>query len=100
MVYIMQYTQIGNTVAMPDTAKIFTTGRSQAVRLPLAYRFEGREVFIRRDPATGDVILSQRPRDWADFFTVDATAVVPADFLSPADRAQGTHPRDPLAAED
>lgn len=81
---------------MADTARIFTTGRSQAVRLPLAYRFEGREVFIRRDPATGDVILSQRPPDWADFFAGDVSAIVPADFLSPADRAQGSEHRDPF----
>jgi antitoxin VapB len=32
-----------------DTAKIFTSGGSQAVRLPKAYRFEGSEVLIWRD---------------------------------------------------
>ena len=31
-----------------DTAKIFTTGRSQAVRLPKAYRFDTSEVFIEK----------------------------------------------------
>ncbi len=31
-----------------DTAKIFTTGRSQAVRLPKAYRFDTDEVFIEK----------------------------------------------------
>ncbi len=31
-----------------DTAKLFINGRSQAVRLPKAYRFEGDEVFIKR----------------------------------------------------
>jgi antitoxin VapB len=31
-----------------DTAKLFKTGRSQAVRLPKEYRFEGEEVYIRR----------------------------------------------------
>jgi antitoxin VapB len=30
-----------------DTAKVFQSGRSQAVRLPKAYRFEGSEVCIR-----------------------------------------------------
>lgn len=34
--------------ALADTAKIFTTGRSQAVRLPKAYRFDTEEVFIER----------------------------------------------------
>lgn len=31
-----------------DTAKLFWSGRSQAVRLPKEYRFEGTEVRIRR----------------------------------------------------
>jgi len=43
------------------TAKLFTTGRSQAVRLPMEFRFEGTEVFVRRDPKSGDVILSRKP---------------------------------------
>ena len=29
-----------------DTAKLFTNGGSQAVRLPKEYRFEGTEVFV------------------------------------------------------
>lgn len=31
-----------------DTAKLFQTGRSQAVRLPKAFRFEGEEVYVKR----------------------------------------------------
>ena len=31
-----------------DVAKIFTTGRSQAIRIPKKYRFPGTEVEIRR----------------------------------------------------
>jgi antitoxin VapB len=38
---------------MPRTAKRFKNGRSQAVRLPSEFRFEGEEVFIRRDENTG-----------------------------------------------
>ena len=49
---------------MLQTAKIFTTGRSQAVRLPLEFRFDVPQVYIRRDPASGDVVLSRRPADW------------------------------------
>ena len=30
------------------TAKLFKSGRSQAVRLPRAFRFEGKEVRVRR----------------------------------------------------
>ena len=37
-----------------ETAKIFTHGGSQAVRLPKAYRFEGKEVRIRQD---GDAVI-------------------------------------------
>jgi virulence-associated protein VagC len=39
-------------------AKLFMNGRSQAVRLPKEFRFEGTEVAIRRNPATGEVLLS------------------------------------------
>ena len=31
-----------------ETAKLFLNGRSQAVRLPKTYRFEGSEVLIKR----------------------------------------------------
>ena len=67
---------------MPRTAKLFRNVRSQAVRLPSEYRFEGREVYIRRDPATGDVILSRRPESWKDFFELMKTIDVPKDFLA------------------
>jgi antitoxin VapB len=67
---------------MRSTAKLFRNGRSQAVRLPAECRFEGTEVYIRRDPATGDVILSRRPDSWERFFEL-AEGCVPDDFLSP-----------------
>ena len=54
---------------MSQVAKLFTNGRSQAVRLPAAFRFDGQEVSIRQDPETGDVILSRKPPDWGDFFS-------------------------------
>ena len=80
-----------------QTAKIFLTGRSQAVRLPREFRFDTPEVYIRRDPATGDVILSRRPASWEGLFALDASAGVPADFLSESDRNQGEQLRDPFA---
>ena len=70
---------------MTQLAKVFMNGRSQAVRLPLEYRFDTAEVFIRRDPTTGDVILSSKPGDWDSFFQLTATLAIPADFMS--DRA-------------
>jgi antitoxin VapB len=81
---------------MSQTAKLFTNGRSQAVRLPAAFRFAGKEVFIRKDEKTGDVILSEKPTSWAGFFEARAVAEVPDDFLSPAERDQGEFPPDPF----
>ena len=46
-----------------DTAKLFWSGRSQAVRLPKDFRFEGEEVRIRRHGES--VILEPIARDWA-----------------------------------
>ncbi|MEA2817561.1 MAG: antitoxin VapB [Rhodospirillaceae bacterium] len=67
---------------MADTAKLFVTGRSQAVRLPREYRFEGDEVFIRRDPVTGDVVLSRKPDGWEGFLVLAAQTEVPDDFMN------------------
>jgi len=79
----------------PPTAKLFAADDSQAVRLPAEFRFEGStEVYIRRCPSTGDVILSTRPPvDWGAFMQLrQQLAPVPKDFL--ADREQGQEPRD------
>jgi antitoxin VapB len=76
---------------MSQTAKLFVNGRSQAVRLPAAYRFDTQEVFIRKDPVTGDVILSRRPDDWSDFLAARALLQVPEDFLSPSERFEQGH---------
>ena len=50
-----------------DTAKIFTTGRSQAVRLPKAYRFNTAEVTIEK---RGDAVILrpkvQTKEEWWD----------------------------------
>ncbi len=44
-----------------DSAKVFMTGRSQAVRLPKAYRFDADEVLIERQP-DGALLLRPKPR--------------------------------------
>jgi antitoxin VapB len=67
---------------MARIARLFRNGRSQAVRLPADYRFEGSEVYIRRDQQTGDVILSRRPESWGEFFQLLKSIDVPDDFLS------------------
>lgn len=45
-----------------ETAKVFWSGRSQAVRLPKEYRFEGSEVRIRRHGTA--IILEPIATDW------------------------------------
>jgi antitoxin VapB len=77
-------------------AKLFTNGRSQAVRLPKDFRFKGKEVYIRRDPHTGDVVLSQGPpKSWDEIFQKLDKDPFPADFM--ADREQGEYEkREPL----
>jgi antitoxin VapB len=42
-------------------ARVFRNGRSQAVRIPAEYRFTTEQVYIERDPATGALILSEKP---------------------------------------
>lgn len=77
-------------MAQLEKAKVFMSGRSQAVRIPANFRFPTSEVYIRRDPKSGDVILSQAPSSLAEIFAALDEAGVPTDFLSPADRAQQT----------
>jgi antitoxin VapB len=67
---------------MRRKAKVFMSGRSQAVRLPADFRFDCDEVYIRRDPDTGDVILSKKTGSWADFFELMETIDVPHDFMA------------------
>jgi antitoxin VapB len=46
-----------------ENAKIFWSGRSQAVRLPKAFRFQGDEVRIRKH--ANAVILEPLTDDWS-----------------------------------
>lgn len=63
-----------------DTAKIFWSGRSQAVRLPKDFRFDVRTVRIRRHGSA--VILEPIPEDWAWLDAV--TEQVDEDFAAAA----------------
>lgn len=78
---------------MGKTAKLFTHGGSQAVRLPREFRFDGREVRIRKD---GDkVILEPLERDWAatwselDRLQVEAGELFPERPDQPSPREVG-----------
>jgi len=76
-------------MATLEKAKVFMSGRSQAVRIPAQFRFSNSEVYIRRDSKNGDLILSQAPASLADIFAALDEVGVPEDFLSTSDRAQG-----------
>ena len=64
MVYTINRLLKGLNIDM-ETAKIFQSGRSQAVRLPKEFRFFGEEVGIKK---VGEVVLLY-PKDsaWANF---------------------------------
>ncbi len=47
-------------------AKVFTTGRSQAVRIPKKYRFATDEVYLEQDGER--IILSPKPKSWRNYF--------------------------------
>ena len=47
-----------------ETAKLFINGRSQAVRLPKAFRFDGNEVYIKK--ISGGVLLIPKDRSLWD----------------------------------
>ena len=73
-----------------ETAKIFTTGRSQAIRLPKRFRFSGAEVAIRKEGA--NVILSPISKKSA----LEAFLALPGcpDFTVERDSAQQLQKRD------
>lgn len=70
---------------MEAIAKLFKNGRSQAVRLPKQFRFEGREVKIRKEG--NKVILEPLDKEkWArgfwDLFTADPEFETPKPLPS------------------
>ena len=62
---------------MPQTARVFMTNRSQAVRLPKEFQFSTDEVFIRKEGE--DVILSPRPSDWRPY--LESAPVASGSFM-------------------
>jgi antitoxin VapB len=74
-----------------DRAKVFWSGRSQAVRLPKEYRFEGTEVRIRRRGAT--VILEPIPMDWRWLDELKAAGQLDPDFIHAVEEPAEAHER-------
>ncbi|MGB8012815.1 MAG: type II toxin-antitoxin system VapB family antitoxin [Terriglobales bacterium] len=74
-------------MAPMSKAKVFYSGRSQAVRIPAEFRFTTDEVYVRRDPQSGDLILSESPvKTWAEIFKALDDAKFPDDFLEDRDQ--------------
>lgn len=48
-----------------QTAKLFTNGSSQAVRLPKEFRFQGTEVYVQK--VGNCILLSPKDRAWDTF---------------------------------
>lgn len=63
---------------MTRTAKVFMSGRSQAVRLPAEFRFGCKEVMVEKKGNA--LVLTPKPSGWAAFF--DRTNSVPPDFMA------------------
>ena len=72
-------------MAQGARARVFMSGRSQHVTIPREFRFRSSVVSIRRDPQSGDVILTEVPSLDDVFAALDA-AKLPEDFMSDADR--------------
>jgi len=64
-------------------AKVFMTGRSQAVRLPKEYRVAGASVYVKR-LGNGILLLPKTGDRWAGLFA--ALDQFPRDFPLPRDR--------------
>ena len=86
---------------MLATAKIFSTGNSQAVRLPKAFRVNVSEMWIAKNELTGEITLKPKDEDGrkarlALLFKLIRENPLPDDFLSDTTR-RNEPPRDPFA---
>jgi antitoxin VapB len=87
---------------MLATAKVFTNGHSQAIRLPKAFRVDVDEMWIARNEVTGEITLKPkdtetlRKRRLDTLMAAIAENPLPDDFLSDASR-QNNPPKNPFA---
>ncbi len=87
---------------MLATAKVFTNGHSQAIRLPKAFRVDVNEMWIARNEVTGEITLKPkdtetlRQRRLDTLMAAIAENPLPDDFLSDASR-QNNPPKNPFA---
>ena len=80
---------------MLTTAKVFTNGHSQAIRLPKAFRVDVQEMWIAKNEVTGEITLTpkededQRKRNLEKLFQMIADDPLSGDFLSDSTRRNG-----------
>lgn len=86
---------------MLATAKVFTNGHSQAIRLPKAFRVDVDEMWIARNEVTGEITLKPKDTETVRQRRLDALMAaiadnpLPDDFLSDASR-QNHPPKNPF----
>ena len=87
---------------MLATAKVFTNGHSQAIRLPKAFRVDVDEMWIARNEVTGEITLKPKDTETLRQRRLDALMAaiadnpLPDEFLSDASR-QNKPPKNPFA---
>ncbi len=87
---------------MLATAKVFTNGNSQAIRLPKAFRVDVDEMWIARNEVTGEITLKPKDTETLRQRRLDALMAaiaenpLPDNFLSDASR-RNHPPKNPFA---
>ena len=66
--------------AKRQIARVFTTGRSQAIRLPKEFRFDTETVMVHRE---GNAVILEPAREWPEDY-VESFTGIPDDFERPA----------------
>ncbi|OYU46458.1 MAG: hypothetical protein CFE44_01960 [Burkholderiales bacterium PBB4] len=71
---------------MLNTARVFTHGHSQAIRLPKAFRVNVQEMWITKNEVTGEITLKpkdddQRTRNLAELLQLVRANTLTEDFI-------------------
>lgn len=85
---------------MITLAKVFTTGNSQAIRLPKAFRVDVREMWISKNTGTGEITLRPKPEQDALQALLTELQQLPqtADFIPARDDTPRKSPFEDLQA--
>lgn len=81
-----------------STAKVFTTGRSQAVRLPKEFRFDTKEVYIERQGNA--VVLRPKFATKEDWWTEMEKILASFEGMEQIERDHGPLPDSDIVAFD